>query len=778
MTCELHNGYMTIDTKPRVSAATRACALVLLLVCVAQPAAAFFPFGGSPMFVERIRFIEWRLADFDTNGDGRVEVGEGLDITLEGGEFGWTTGEMQIIEEALDVWENVPGAFVAFRDTFPIVDPAEVSGNLGIDGLNLIAVQVEGDFFIDSALTGGVLGIANINFLIDDGVFATEDGTLAFELSGGRIFEADIVINGAAHRGAGALSLKGTMVHEIGHILGLGHNPMNNLRIVTDPATGDIIEVIESAIFTQRDESGVRQQVGVTPTMFPFVFNVENEDGSVASGTRDLAPDDIAAIINSYPRSDNSLDNFFMIAHQARNQVRPSFPSTPILGGLVIAWCDHDDNLLTSRIPLLSTLTGLYEFNEDIFERGQFQLRGMPKVIEHVDQPDPFAPTYTLTIEPMNGFRLPFQPPEAFDSTHGIRSDDAWQNVDYDTVFPSQVFHESLELFGRDNKEAGTPLVFDAARGRVVNANDGRTLSQMLPSGQPMFGDRDDTCPFLVTDLTGSALIVPTVLRHFRDGFLLKSSAGVAVADVYYQLGPGLARYLRQHPWALTSFQAATETVGWFILHTRISILLALLLGLGIVRRYRPRLTKAAAVSALALGFILSSSVAHGALLFLSESEIVAESDAIVEGTVTSIAMRLINNGRSVFTDIQINVDDSLKGRLNKSSTILLSIHGGRLGDVGSFTTDMPRFVEGESMILFLTFVEGHGFSVTGGAQGKRPITFNKKADEKRVAAGYASGQKNKSDPGSGADDSEEGAGTLPLEEYKELLRDLVRRQR
>jgi len=54
-------------------------------------------------------------------------------------------------------------------------------------------------------------------------------------------------------------------------------------------------------------------------------------------------------------------------------------------------------------VPLISTITGLYEPSYELEARGRFELRGLPKQLETVGSVDPFNATYTLSLNELDG---------------------------------------------------------------------------------------------------------------------------------------------------------------------------------------------------------------------------------------------------------------------------------------------------------------------------------------------------------------------------------------
>ncbi len=751
------------------------------------PAFAFYPFGGSPIDALDIRFVRWSTDYMDTNGDGDVSgPDEGIEMTLEGGDFGWTPEEMVIIKDAFAVWANVPTSFAEFTYTRPLEDPAEISSGTGettlaTDGINLVAVQVQGDTILEAALNDpGILGIAEITMIIEDQYVVSEDGTILFPVTGGQILESDIVISGANHRSSGAgvppvADLKGTMVHEIGHLLGLGHSPMNNLE------QNEVLGSIETALFAQRGADGLLHRVGVTPTMFFSLFLTDDGTGELYDGGLDLAPDDIAGVSFLYPR--RNPDPYFSIVQSARSQAREGFPSTQILGGLVTAWCDADNDPVTPRVPLVSTITGLYKYVTEEAERGEFALNGLPKEIEAFGVEGPFQASYTLTIEPFEGV-------EAVDSTHAAtaaligRAQDAWA-VPYDTSFPSEVYHREGGLFGRKNFDRGTALVYNQFDEEVVAQDTGRSLDQMLPSFQPMFGDRSGVCPLNeITTAIAIPLGTPARLRGLRDGVLLQSALGTMAVDAYYHAGPAMARFLASSHWAMRVATAALLAVEFLFDHaaSAASLGVASLLAFAMWRRGR---RAAIAAGLLAVFAALSVSPVHARVLYLDDETKTELADVVIEGRVEAVDASLMRNGTTVQTSITFLVQDTLKGRLNKQSYLSLTLPGGRVGDHATFITELPTFEQGEDVVLFLVEVEGGGYATVGGFQSKVLIVTDAKTGDRYVAKNRVPNTANPpARPGAApsAKTAEETVAQeqslIPLDEFKEKIRAVVKAQR
>ena len=769
-----------------VRLAMRAALLLGVFVGIHSAAHAFFPIGEFDEY-ERLHFIRWSWPSLnDQNNDGDISgPNEGVEYMVEGGDYGFTDDEIDVIREAFDVWQDVPTAHVGFQLQGVNQDPL-VIGEGVIDLINYIAIDAEDDPFA-LGVGGGVLGVTFLSWATGDGDLAGLELPVSIQVTPYQLVEADILIDGVSHRAAGPgeeplADLKSTLVHEIGHFIGLTHTPLNNLAIIT---VGDLIGLVESPAFAQRDASGLLQHVGATPTMFPIVFLTDDGRGDPVYGQSDLAPDDIAGVSFMYPRG--SQDNFFTIIQEARTQTHANLPSIPNIGGHVVAWCDTDNDPATSRVPLISTMSGLYEYQPLI--AGRFYLYGLLKVIETIGGPASFQATYTLTINPLNNLAYERQAPFT-----GYTPDDyftAIENHPFDMLppaWPSEVFHELGNIFDIENHDIGTPLTYERSRSAVISVDSDKTLATMLPGSNPMFGDRNDVCPLNIMLEGTETTVAAAGLRGFRDTTLLNSAAGTALVEVYYQMSPALARFLLRHPWVLGGARTAMSLAEWVLSHyvAALTGLLAFILGLGLYRWRR----RAVVVVAVLMAVCLAAPQAGALIAYLTDEEMVAMSDDIVTGEVTSVTAQVVQQGylKRIMTDVTVAVTDTVKGGQNKSSTLYLRVPGGRLGPVVTKATDMPQFKVGDEVLLYVEYKEGFGHVVVAGERGKFDITTDTETGAKHVAAGTtaakaalaesATGIKHDRKQGGAEDDDQVQKNRIPLEAYKEYLRGIVKAQK
>ena len=226
------------------------------------------------------------------------------------------------VERAAATWSRVESANVRFAFQGMTSAPAE-----GIDGRTTFG-------FIDRPDLDRVLGATS--FLID--------------VTSGEIAEADIFFNSrfafsvAPNGQAERNDLESIVLHELGHLLGLGHS-----------AIGE----------TERNGSGSRRVIGSGAVMFPIALTA----GAVAD--RVLQADDIAGISDLYPS-----------------------PPTLETGGIVGRVTKNGRGVLGAHVVAFNPETGALVGNFTLSPEGDFviaRLAAGPYVVrvEPIDDADP-----------------------------------------------------------------------------------------------------------------------------------------------------------------------------------------------------------------------------------------------------------------------------------------------------------------------------------------------------------------------------------------------------
>lgn len=291
-----------------------AAILALLLTIGSSSSSAYLKLGAmvNGKVVDAIwqqQPVGWYISDRDSNGVTANEV-------------------RGAVERAAATWSAVSGAQVRFAYQGMTSAPPE-----GTDGKNTIG-------FLDRPDLDRVLGA--MSFMVDS--------------TTGEIYEADIFFNtsflfsvspgGQADR----IDLESLALHEMGHMLGLGHS-----------AIGE----------TERTSSATRRVTGSGAVMFPIAMTA----GSISD--RVLQPDDIAGLLDLYPTAPTLLETGGIVGRVTKN-------GQGVRGAHVVAF-NPEANVLIGNF----TLTSSGEFVIGRLPPGPYILR-----VEPLDdaQPDDFFP--------------------------------------------------------------------------------------------------------------------------------------------------------------------------------------------------------------------------------------------------------------------------------------------------------------------------------------------------------------------------------------------------
>jgi hypothetical protein len=124
-------------------------------------------------------------------------------------------------------------------------------------------------------------------------------------------------------------------------------------------------------------------------------------------------------------------------------------------------------------------------------------------------------------------------------------------------------------------------------------------------------------------------------------------------------------------------------------------------------------------------------------VLEMSAQDLTTQSTAVFYGTCSKKNCDWDENHRIIYTYITVIPEEYLKGNLGSQAVI--AVPGGKVGDVVYEVSDMPIFVEGESVMAFVRTNSAGKNLVTGGFQGKMRIEKDKKTG-KRIIYGLGLG--------------------------------------
>ena len=136
------------------------------------------------------------------------------------------------------------------------------------------------------------------------------------------------------------------------------------------------------------------------------------------------------------------------------------------------------------------------------------------------------------------------------------------------------------------------------------------------------------------------------------------------------------------------------------------------------------------------LGALLSllSNDALSQVRKVSIKELALESTAIVVGKCIKRESFWNDKRTQILTEVKIQTAESIKGK--PGSEVVITIPGGRVGNTIYEVSDMPVFVEGEEVLVFLWRHPSGKNLVTGALQGKLTVVEDKKTGKKVLRGG------------------------------------------
>jgi len=136
-------------------------------------------------------------------------------------------------------------------------------------------------------------------------------------------------------------------------------------------------------------------------------------------------------------------------------------------------------------------------------------------------------------------------------------------------------------------------------------------------------------------------------------------------------------------------------------------------------------------LGALCAGLLLSSGFLDGAaprarasvVQALSLEELTRNADLVIVAVPTEQHSRLDLDGKMIVTDVNLRVDEVLKGPVKRASNVVATLLGGRLDQLALQVPGEANFVSGMRVVVFLHRSQGgDDLRVVGMSQGVLPL--------------------------------------------------------
>lgn len=136
----------------------------------------------------------------------------------------------------------------------------------------------------------------------------------------------------------------------------------------------------------------------------------------------------------------------------------------------------------------------------------------------------------------------------------------------------------------------------------------------------------------------------------------------------------------------------------------------------------------------IALTLALAAFIPVGASTFLalSPDELVAQSDAVIQGRVLKVSSFWTPSGRLIVSEAMVQVEETIAGRA--PGVVILRTAGGTVGGYSVVAHGFPRFDVGDRVVLFVSGADGTA-EVTGYRQGQYRIVRDKAGVEMAMPA-------------------------------------------
>ncbi len=119
-------------------------------------------------------------------------------------------------------------------------------------------------------------------------------------------------------------------------------------------------------------------------------------------------------------------------------------------------------------------------------------------------------------------------------------------------------------------------------------------------------------------------------------------------------------------------------------------------------------------------------------LLKASLEDLTKASTSIVHGETVQVRSFWTSDNRYIMTEATIQVEETVRGMA--STSIVVTIPGGRVGNTEYEVSDMPVFSEGEEVVVFVSRHSSGSNMVVGGVQGKLGVASSQEGGTRMVS--------------------------------------------
>lgn len=119
---------------------------------------------------------------------------------------------------------------------------------------------------------------------------------------------------------------------------------------------------------------------------------------------------------------------------------------------------------------------------------------------------------------------------------------------------------------------------------------------------------------------------------------------------------------------------------------------------------------------------LIAATAAQAMMLEVPLETTTSKAVEIVRGEVISQSCDWDPSFQTIYTEVIVRVDESLKGGLKAGHTVTIRVQGGVVDNLKFWVEHQPRFHEAEKVLLFLREAPEYGYEVQSVEQGKYTV--------------------------------------------------------